>query len=452
MAHGSGLTRGDARRNREIAALRAVVRRDWAVLAIDLGEDKQVAVVMDHDNTVLARKVVRAKAHQLGSLLVWAGQHAGKHGFVGVTVACEPTGHRWKALMGLADGARMGFVCVQSLAVHRSREGDDYTRDKTDHRDSILIGRLVTRLECYLPERADERWARLRHLGARRFRLVAEQTAGAQQVADLLSCAWPAMLECAARPSESTTWLVCLGVVCARANGNPAKLRRLGWEGFLAAVRGQAPWWGAKRVSHMIVRRVFDALADDRGVCSQRRGALERVGLVLDDWRSTRTRLADVGERMLSVLDELGLSELVDSIPGLSAIGAAGILAETGDLTRFASARSVVKHAGLNPAENTSATLRGTSRISHRGRPRLRAVAWRAVWGALPHNPVLKARFVHLTGRDIGRLAAGQARAACAATLLRWLYAVVTTGRAWDARIATGTRPAGQARQLPAAA
>jgi transposase len=452
MAHGSGLTRGDARRNREIAALRAVVCRDRAVLAIDLGEDKQVAVVMDHDNTVLARKVVRAKAHQLGSLLVWAGQHASKHGFVAATVACEPTGHRWKALMGLADGAGMGFVCVQSLAVHRSREGDDYTRDKTDHRDSILIGRLVTRLECYLPERADERWARLRHLGARRFRLVGEQTACGQQVADLLSCAWPAMNGCAAKPLESTTWLACLGVVCARADGTPAKLRKLGWEGFLAAVRGQAPWWGAKRISHVVVRRVFDALVDDRGVLAQRRGALERVGLVLADWRSTRTRLADIHARMLQTLDELGLSGLVGSVPGLSAVGAASILAETGDLTRFASARSVVKHAGLNPTENTSATLRGVSRVSHRGRPRLRAVAWRAVWGALPHNPVLKARFTHLTSRDIGRLAAGQARAVCAAALLRWLYAVVTTGRAWDAEIAAGLRTADRARELPVAA
>jgi hypothetical protein len=42
------------------------------------------------------------------SLLVWAGQHAVKHGFVGVTVACEPTRHQWKAVMGLADGAGMG--------------------------------------------------------------------------------------------------------------------------------------------------------------------------------------------------------------------------------------------------------------------------------------------------------------------------------------------------------
>ena len=125
MAHGTGLTRGDRRRNQEIAGLREVVARDRAVLAIDLGEDKQVATLMDHDNVVLARKVVLVKVHNLGSLLVWAGQHAVRHGFVGVTVACEPTGHRWKALMGLADGAGMGFVCVQSLAVHRAREGDD---------------------------------------------------------------------------------------------------------------------------------------------------------------------------------------------------------------------------------------------------------------------------------------------------------------------------------------
>jgi transposase len=45
----------------------------------------------------------------------------------------------------------------------------------------------------------------------------------------------------------------------------------------------------------------------------------------------------------------LGLTELVTSIDGLSAVGAAVILAETEDLSRFASARSVVKHAVLNP-------------------------------------------------------------------------------------------------------
>jgi len=132
VAQGSGLTRGDRNRNQRIAALRAVVRRDRAVLAIDLGEDKQAGALVDHEGRVLARRTVKAKAYQLGELLAWAAEKAAAAGSSGLTVACEPTGHRWKALMGLADTAGHGFVCVQSLAVARAREGDDYTRDKTD--------------------------------------------------------------------------------------------------------------------------------------------------------------------------------------------------------------------------------------------------------------------------------------------------------------------------------
>jgi transposase len=252
---------------------------------------------------------------------------------------------------------------------------------------------------------------------------------------------------------ESTTWLACLSVITQRCNGDPAKIRKMGREKFVAAVRGELPYWDAKRISHRVLGRVWDALHDGRGVPAQRRGALERVHLVMADWRSARARQGEVQGRMLEVLDQLGLTELVCSIGGLSAVGAAVVLAETGDLTRFASARSVVKHAGLNPIENTSATMRGKTRVSHRGRPQLRAAAWRAVWGALPHNPVLGAKFAHLTTRETDRLSAGQARAACAAALLRWLYAVVTKRQMWDQRVASGLVPARTAGvELPAAA
>jgi transposase len=437
------LTRGDRNRNRKIAALRGVVRRDRAVLAIDLGEDKQAAVLVDHEGRVLARKTVTAKAHQLGGLLAWAAGQAARAGFGGLVVACEPTGHRWKALMGLADAAGHGFCCVQPLAVHKEREKDDYTRDKTDHRDAYLIGRLVIRLDCYLPERAEEAWARLRHLGARRSGLVADVISCTQQVSDLLACAWPAALGTAARPLESTTWRAVMGVVTDRCCGDPARLRKMGYDRFLAAVRRELPRWGAKRVYHKIVAGLWEALADAGGVAAQRRGALERVHLLLGDWRSLLARLAEVEGRMCAVLEELGLTGLVTSIDGLSAVGAAVILAETGDLARFATSRSVVKHAGLNPAQNTSATLAGKTRISRRGRPGLRTAAWRAAWPGLRHNRVLAARYAHLTGRDSGpRLSDGQARAACAAALLRWLWAVVTRRQAWDARIAAGTIPA----------
>lgn len=438
MAQGSGLTRGDRNRNRKLEVLREAVRRDRAVLAVDLGEDKQVAVVMDHECRVLARKVVRAKAHQLAGLLDWGSGRAVRAGFAGLTVGCEPTGHRWKALMGLADAAGHGFVCVQSLAVHRAREGDDYTLGKTDHRDAYLIGKLVMRLECYLPERADADWARLRHLGARRFALVADVTSCMQQAGDLLGCAWPAPLAAARRPLESVSWLAGMAVITDRCCGDPRRLRKMGYEKFLAAVRRELPRWGGKIVRHSIVRGLWDALADTGGVAAQRPGALERLHLLLGDWRELRLRLAGTEKRMVAVLGELGLAELVASIDGMSALSGAVILAETGDPNRFASGRAVVKHAGLNPSEHTSATINGQTSISRRGRPGLRAAAWRAVWGALRHNTVLAAKHAYLTSRDSNRLADGQARTACAAALLRWLWAVVTSGRAWDARIAAG--------------
>jgi transposase len=236
-------------------------------------------------------------------------------------------------------------------------------------------------------------------------------------------------------------------VVLDRCDGRPERLTRLGLARFEAAVRRELPRWGGQRRRRAIIAGVYAALVDPRGVMLQRPGALERGRDVLADWRSARTRVADVEVRMVGVLDELHVTELVTSIAGVSAVGAAAILAETGDPTRFDSPRALVKHAGLCPRDNSSGTFTGRSRISRRGRPGLRLAAWRAVWAALAHNPVMAARYRYLTTRDHNRLTDGQARAAIAAALLRWLHVIVTQQVKWDPAIAGAG-----ATEMPAAA
>ena len=217
-----------------------------------------------------------------------------------------------------------------------------------------------------------------------------------QQLRDLLECAWPGVLEAAAKPFESSNWCAALAVVLDRCAGRPERLARLGLARFEAAVRRELARWGGQRRRRAIIEAVFVALVDPTGVMTQRRGALERARWVVADWRSAATRLAEVETRMVEVLDELGLTEdYVTSIPGVSAVGAAAILAETGDPAGFDSPRALVKHAGLCPRDNASGTFHGRSRISRRGRPGLRLAAWRAVWGALAHNPVMAARYQH---------------------------------------------------------
>jgi len=435
-SNGSGLSRGDRRRNERLAGLRAIVSPQRAVVAIDLADVKQVVVVTDHDSRVLARRRVRVRAWQLGPTLEWACAQALAAGFEGAVVACEPTGHRWRVLDQLAAGLGMSLVCVQPLLVGRAREGEDFTRDKTDDKDAVLIARLVSELRCYVPERPDEHWARLRHLGARRSRLITESIACMQQLRDLLECVWPAVLDAAAQPFGSMSWQASVAVVLDRADGDLVQVRRMGWERFARAVRRELPRWGTTRWFSAIVRAVFDALTDPSGVAAQRPGALERALLVLENWHDCRRRLAEVEARMVAVLDQLDLTDLVTSIPGLSAVGAAQILAECGDPARFTSPRSLVKHAGLCPRANNSGNHLGTSRLSNRGRPGLRLAAWRAVWGAMHSNPVYAARFAHLTSRPANPLNPGQARAAIAAALLRQLHVIVTRRVRWDPTIA----------------
>jgi transposase len=446
VVQASGLSRGDKRRNEKLARLRGLVPVGNAIMGIDLADEKQVAVVTDHDSRVLARRRVKAKAWRLGPVLEWARQQAREHGFEDVTIGCEPTGHRWRVLDRLAAQRDMTLVCVQPLLVGRARESEDYTRDKTDDKDAVLIARLVAQLRCYLPERADETWAQLRQLGAYRDRLITSATADVQQLRDLLECAWPAVLTAAADPFDSISWCAALAVVLRRCDGRPERLARGGYQRFEDVVRREFGRWGGKRgPRRRIVAGVYTALTDPAGVTAQRPGALQRAKWVLADWSNTQTRLAEVQTRMLEILDELELTERVSTIPGLSALGAAAILAEAGDLTRFDSPRALVKHAGLCPRENTSGTMTGRSRICGRGRPRLRLAAWRAVWGALPHNPVMAARYRHLTTRERNRLTDGQARAATAAALLRWIHVIVTQHLTWDAAIVAAT-------ELPTAA
>jgi len=150
-----------------------------------------------------------------------------------------------------------------------------------------------------------------------------------------------------------------------------------------------------------------------------------------------------------------GLARLGD-IPGLTAVGAAAVLAETGDPRRYDSSSSLVKHAGLSPAENASGAFEGQAHISRRGRPGLRLAVWRAVWPLLIHNPVMAAKYAAMTAADAAAQASSgagsrqasaaaaararraKARVACAASLLRWIYSMVVHGTGWDPAIASG--------------
>jgi transposase len=116
------------------------------------------------------------------------------------------------------------------------------------------------------------------------------------------------------------------------------------------------------------------------------------------------------------------------SIPGISYLSAAALLAETGPLKQYQNAKQVIKMAGTNPIESESGGKRlGETPMSKKGRPRLRYSAWNAVIPLFRHNPDfrcwakrLRERPVHahpLNGKEVVGAALNR--------LLRLVFALV---------------------------
>jgi transposase len=427
------------RRNARKAALRALVPARNAVAGIDLGDKKQALAVTGEDNRVLARRSPRVSVHGLGGWLDWSLEKALGAGYAGLTVACEPTGSRWMVVQELCRERGLPLVCVQPLVSHVAREQQDLTGDKADEPDSELIARLARELHCYAPEELDAGWAELRAAGRDRAAQITRATAARQLIRDQLGLVAPGLLEAHCEPLDSATWLACLQTGLEHAaGGGLAGGCAGGFEAFAAAASARLASWGGRRLGPTAAK-VYALLSEPAAVPRMVRAVRRRLAGALEDLKYALGRRRRLEEEMIAMLGELGIDwQRVCQIPGLSPASLAAIVAEAGDLRRYASSSSLVKHAGMSPARNESASFRGKTAISRRGRPNLRLTAWRATWAVLRHCDVLAAKHAALTSREDNRLHDAQARAACAASLLRWIYSLIVHRTGWDPRIAAG--------------
>jgi len=123
-----------------------------------------------------------------------------------------------------------------------------------------------------------------------------------------------------------------------------------------------------------------------------------------------------LGERLEPFREEL---KLLVSIPGISHTAAHVIASEMGlDMSRFASADSLVSWAGLCPRSDQSAGKRRSTRI-RKGAPWLKTTLIQAAWAAVrTKNSYLRAMFHRLKARR----GAMKAIVAVAAAMLRSVY------------------------------
>jgi transposase len=124
-------------------------------------------------------------------------------------------------------------------------------------------------------------------------------------------------------------------------------------------------------------------------------------------------------------------SQLRTPSPGIGPIHALTILAEAGDLRRFAHHRQFLKFCGLDLAKSHSGTIRGPERLSKRGNGRLRCTFWFAGRVAVRlRESSVRDKYERYTAADPKSPdRRRKAYTAIAAKMARITYAVIKTGR-----------------------
>jgi transposase len=141
-----------------------------------------------------------------------------------------------------------------------------------------------------------------------------------------------------------------------------------------------------------------------------------------------RTALETESETLLR--DRPGYQQL-RSIPGIGPVFALTILAEAGDIRRFAHHRQFLKYCGLDLAKMQSGMMRGRETLSKHGNARLRCAFWFAGRVAVRmRENTFRAKYDRYlktdpTSADRKR----KALTAVAAKMARVVYAIVKTNQ-----------------------
>jgi transposase len=96
------------------------------------------------------------------------------------------------------------------------------------------------------------------------------------------------------------------------------------------------------------------------------------IQATLARWRLVRQQMAEAEAQIAELMARLPSAQALLTVPEVSAVCAATILAELGTPADYAHPRQVLKLAGMNLIEKSSGSSQGRRRQSKRGRPMLR--------------------------------------------------------------------------------
>jgi transposase len=147
---------------------------------------------------------------------------------------------------------------------------------------------------------------------------------------------------------------------------------------------------------------------------------------LLEKYTLIKERFEELDSKIDGLLEQIPGVQQMLAIKGIGKDTIAGFFAEVGDLAYYSHPKQIIKLAGLSLKENKSGKHKGQTKITKRGRKKLRALLFRVMMPLVAKNSAFKALHQYFTKRSQNPLKKMQSLIALCNKLIRILFTIGT--------------------------
>ena len=385
------------------------------IVGIDIGKNHHEASIVSPEGKQIGRSLRFATTHKgADSLMRFIFKNIGNSPCV---FGMEATGHYWYPIYSFLKAKGYTIYVINPIQSDSLRKM--YIRQtKNDSIDSFLIAEVIRFGQFGTTSMADENILAMRQLCRYRDSVISSRTEIKLRIGTIMEQIFPEY-----EKQFSSLWVsTSMGIL--EKYLTPENIENAPIDELFEIIKDKSH----NRLTRAKAISIKEAAADTFGIKIAQDAFSFQLKQLIDRMNFLDKQIEALDCQILEYYEKFDC--YLHTIPGIGIIGAATILAEIGDISRFKNSSALVAFAGIDPTVRQSGEFNSThNHMSKRGSPYLRHAIFLAATTCSFHNSPLNAYYKKKRDQGKHHLTA---TGAVARKLTTVIYAVLRDSKPYE--------------------
>ena len=385
------------------------------IVGIDIGKNHHEASIVSPEGKQIGRSLRFATTHKgADSLMSFIFKNIGNSPCV---FGMEATGHYWYPIYSFLKAKGYTIYVINPIQSDSLRKM--YIRQtKNDSIDSFLIAEVIRFGQFGTTSMADETILAMRQLCRYRDSVISSRTEIKLRIGTIMEQIFPEY-----EKQFSSLWVsTSMGIL--EKYLTPENIENAPIDELFEIIKDKSH----NRLTKAKAISIKEAAADTFGIKIAQDAFSFQLKQLIDRMNFLDKQIEALDIEIMKYYEQFDC--YLHTIPGIGIIGAATILAEIGDISRFKNSSALVAFAGIDPTVRQSGEFNSThNHMSKRGSPYLRHAIFLAATTCSFHNSPLNAYYKKKRDQGKHHLTA---TGAVARKLTTVIYAVLRDSKPYE--------------------